>query len=182
MNTKKVAILFATLTFSLSGCVESKKQAEAPEVPVEPSTREKPPVDPNALTEVANFLSENGPFFISTVDGDQPRVRPFDFVMVFEGKLCFSTRAGKEVLKQLKVNPWMEICAVNKTDQASWIRVRGKGRVLDSPAAKEKAFELSPGVANIYKKTDNPQFTIICLEEGEVSFNSFTGKSRIVSF
>ena len=39
------------------------------------------------MKETLQFLKDAGTFYLATVDGDQPRVRPFGAVVEFEGKL-----------------------------------------------------------------------------------------------
>ena len=39
------------------------------------------------LEKVAEFLKGAGTYYLATVDGDQPRVRPFGTAHIFEGKL-----------------------------------------------------------------------------------------------
>ena len=62
-------------------------------------------------------------FFLATVDGDKPRVRPFGAINIFEDKLYFQTGKIKDVSKQLDINPNVEICGF--TD-GEWIRLEGK--------------------------------------------------------
>lgn len=181
MDKRVTILLFSACVFLLGGCVESKKNTE--EAPVAaPAKVEhvKPSFDPNALQEVYTYLSESQPFFISTVDGDQPRVRPFGFSMLYDGKLYFATGTAKEIAAQLQANPAVEITAVSK--EGGWIRVRGKAVFDTSIQAKTKAFELSPSLKGIYNSPDSPTFAVFYLTDGEVSFNSFTAESRIVSF
>ena len=51
------------------------------------------------MEEVKNFIKECGAYFLATVDGDQPRVRPFGTVNIFEGKLYIQTGTFKNVSK-----------------------------------------------------------------------------------
>lgn len=76
------------------------------------------------MHEVLKFLTDNPTFYIATVDGDKPRVRPFGFVMEFEGKLHFCTNNQKNVYKQLQVNPYFEVSTASP--EGRWIRLRGK--------------------------------------------------------
>ena len=62
------------------------------------------------MESVVNFLKEAGTYYLATVDGDQPRVRPFGTVNVFEGKLYIQTGKSKAVARQLKANHKAEIC------------------------------------------------------------------------
>ena len=53
------------------------------------------------MSAVLDYLKESGVFYLSTMDGNQPRVRPFGAVCEFEGKLYFITAKTKNVYKQL---------------------------------------------------------------------------------
>lgn len=61
---------------------------------------------------IANSLA--GVFYIATTDGDQPRVRPFDGAVVFDGKLYIGTGKQKDVFKQIEKNPKVEIFSMEK--------------------------------------------------------------------
>lgn len=43
------------------------------------------------MQEVYDFLKSAGTYYLATVDGDQPRVRPFGTIDIFEGKLYILT-------------------------------------------------------------------------------------------
>ena len=64
------------------------------------------------MEEVYEFLKKCGSYFIATIDGDQPRVRPFGTLLIFENKLYIQTGKVKNVAKQIMKNPKIEICAV----------------------------------------------------------------------
>ena len=74
------------------------------------------------MEEVYKFLKENPVFYVATMDGDQPRVRPFGVVALFEGKLYLQTGNVKPVYKQMTANPKIELCTTSK-DGAKWLRV-----------------------------------------------------------
>ena len=73
-----------------------------------------------AVERVCAFLEEAQVYYLATVEGDQPRVRPFGTAMVYEGKLYIQTGKVKPVSKQLAVNPKAEICAFAN---GQWVRV-----------------------------------------------------------
>ena len=132
------------------------------------------------MQEDFQFLKDNAPFFVSTVDNGKPRVRPFGFVMEFEGKLWFSTNNKKRVYKQLAANPYLEISTASPAGE--WVRLRGKAvfDAEDVARIKAKALEISPKLASMYK-VDDPIFEMFYLEEGEATFNSMTtGESKTV--
>ncbi len=72
------------------------------------------------MEEVYEFLKKCGTYYIATVDGDQPRVRPFGTVLIFENRLYIQTGKVKNVSKQIKKNSKVELCAV---DSGKWVRV-----------------------------------------------------------
>ena len=75
------------------------------------------------LVRVHNFLKHAQVYYLATVDGDQPRVRPFGTILIYEGKLYIQTGRKKNVSKQIKKNPKVELCAFNGK---TWLRLSGK--------------------------------------------------------
>lgn len=129
------------------------------------------------MKEILKFLTDNAPFYVATVAGDKPKVRPFGFVMEFEGKLWFCTNNQKNVYKQLKANPYFEVSTTSP--DGKWIRLKGKAVFNSTHAIKAKAIEVSPRLANMYS-ADDPIFEVFYIEEGEATFNSMTGESKTI--
>ena len=75
------------------------------------------------MKKVYDFLKNAGTYYLATVEGDQPRVRPFGTIDMFDGKLYIQTGLKKDVAKQLAMNPKAEICAFK---DGQWIRISGK--------------------------------------------------------
>ena len=74
------------------------------------------------MERVLKFLKEADTYYLATVEGDQPRVRPFGTAVMFEGKIYIQTGKSKNVSKQLHINPKFEICAFKGGE---WIRIAG---------------------------------------------------------
>ena len=72
------------------------------------------------MQEVYDFLKKCGTYYLATMEGDQPRVRPFGTIDLFDGKLTIQTGKKKEVSKQMMENPKIEICAF---DGQRWLRI-----------------------------------------------------------
>ena len=85
------------------------------------------------MQEVFDFLKKAGTYYLATVEGDQPRVRPFGTVNIFEGKLYIQTGKVKPCSKQMAANPKIEICAFNGQQ---WLRVAATAVNDDNVAAK----------------------------------------------
>ncbi len=129
------------------------------------------------MNEVLEFLNDNSVFYIATVDGDTPKVRPFGFAMEFNGMLCFATSNKKEVYAQLKANPKAEICTTSKTGE--WLRLKGTAVFVTSSDAKQAAFAAMPSLREIYGANDTI-FEIFTLENGEATFCSMAGGSKTI--
>jgi uncharacterized pyridoxamine 5'-phosphate oxidase family protein len=127
------------------------------------------------MPEVFEYLNGTT-FYLATVDGNKPRVRPFGFVMELKGKLYFSTNDTKPSYRQLRENPQVEICACK--DGKTWLRVSGKAVFDLSPETKEKAFEAAPFLKERYGRPEDPVLGLFYIEEGEAVFSSFGGADR----
>ncbi|TZE80270.1 pyridoxamine 5'-phosphate oxidase family protein [Calorimonas adulescens] len=129
------------------------------------------------MDEVLQFLKDNSPFYLATIDGDTPKVRPFGFVMKYEGKLCFCTNNQKDVYRQLKANPKFEISATAKTGE--WLRLKGKAVFITSRESKKAALDTMPSLRSLYSE-DDPIYEIFCADEAEATFYSMSGPSKNV--
>ena len=123
------------------------------------------------INKVFDFLKKSGTFYVATVDGEKPRVRPFGFTMIYNGKLYFCTNNQKPVFKQLGKNSHIEICACIGVD---WLRISGKAVFDESMEAKKAVLEVDPGMSALYKAEDEI-FEVFYIEEGYANFSSLSG-------
>jgi len=130
------------------------------------------------LQEVYDFLKECGTYYLATVEGDQPRVRPFGTVDIFEGKLYIQTGKVKNVSKQLQANPKAEICAFHK---GKWLRVSGKLIRDDRVEAKKHMLDAYPGLQSRYSPYDD-NTEVLYFEDATAVFSSFTEEPREIKF
>ncbi|MGD0662651.1 MAG: pyridoxamine 5'-phosphate oxidase family protein [Syntrophorhabdales bacterium] len=131
------------------------------------------------MEEVYEFLKKCGTYYIATIDGDQPRVRPFATVLIFENKLYIQTGKAKNVSKQIKKNPKIEICAV---DGPKWVRVEAVAVDDDRTEAKQKMLDAHPQLKNMYSADDN-NCQVLYLKNATATFYSFGGgEPRAVKF
>ena len=130
------------------------------------------------MKEIVDFLAKSQTFYLSTVnENNMPEVRPFGFVMEWDGKLAFSTSTVKKVYHQLQASPNVAICAyVAETMQ--WMRISGKVKFTDDIAAKRKILESMPFLKELYKSEDNPVLACFYIEEGEAGFYSFASMNE----
>ena len=130
------------------------------------------------MEEVYEFLKQCGTYYISTIDGNQPRVRPFGTVLVFEDKLYIQTGKVKNVSKQIKKNPKIEICAVNG---GKWVRVEAVAVEDDRTEARRKMLDAYPSLRNMYS-ADDGNSQVLYLKDATATFYSFGGEPRAVKF
>lgn len=130
------------------------------------------------MNEVLEFLLNNPTFYIATMDGDQPRVRPFGAVMKFEDKLYFTTNNTKPVFKQLTANPKVEISTTSS--KGEWIRLTGKAVVDSRREVKEAMLEAAPMLKNMYS-LDDDIFELFYLTDAIATFSSFTSAPKTIS-
>jgi len=130
------------------------------------------------MDEVLKFLTDDpSVFYIATIDGDMPRVRPFGFAMIHEGKLCFCTSNQKKVYKQLKANPNFEISKTAKDGE--WLRLNGKAVFNTTKQSKQAALEAMPMLGKMYS-VDDSIFEIFYIENAEATFCNMKGASRTI--
>lgn len=125
------------------------------------------------LQKALQFLQENKPFYIATVEDGKPRVRPFGLAFEHGGKLWFGTANTKPIYRQLQANSNVEISTTSPT--AAWVRLSGKAVFESNFDAKRKAFELMPTLSDIYKSgPEDPTFEVFYLADAEVVFQSMS--------
>jgi uncharacterized pyridoxamine 5'-phosphate oxidase family protein len=130
------------------------------------------------MEEVYEFLKKCGTFYLATVDGDKPRVRPFGVVHIFEGKLYIQTGKIKNVSKQMQINPNIEITAFM---DGKWIRLEGKVVRDDRIEAKTSVLDANLMLKSMYS-ADDDNTEVLYFEHAKATFCSFTEEARVVEF
>jgi len=130
------------------------------------------------MKEALDFLKESGTFYLATIEGDQPRVRPFGAAFEYEGKLYIVTNNTKNCFKQMLENPKVEISSMNKKGQ--WIRIAGEVSNDDTREVKEVAFEAYPFLKSMYN-IDDGIFAVLYFTKGTATISSVNGESETFS-
>ena len=130
------------------------------------------------MEEVLKFLKEAETYFIATMDGYQPRVRPFGTINLFENRLYIQTGKSKAVSKQLVNNSRFELCAFK---DGTWLRVSGNLIEDDRFEARKSMLDAYPELRSMYDENDgNTQ--VFYIKGAVATFSSFTAPSRTVKF
>ena len=130
------------------------------------------------MQEVFDYLKKCGTYYLATTDGDQPRVRPFGTVNIYDGKLYIQTGKIKDVSKQMAKNPKIEISA---GDGGTWIRVQAIAVTDDRREAKQSMLDAYPNLQGMYS-ADDDNTHVLYLKDAIATFSSFGGEPRVVKF
>ena len=130
------------------------------------------------MNEVYEFLKKCGTYYLATVEGDQPRVRPFGTVDLFEGRLYIQTGRRKKVSEQMKKDPLVELCCF---DGQIWLRLSGEAVEDDRVEAKKHMLDQYPSLRGMYDENDgNTQ--VLYLKNATAVFSSFGASDRVITF
>lgn len=129
------------------------------------------------MQEVYEFLKDCGTYYLATVDGDQPRVRPFGTIDIFDGKLYIQTGKVKDVSKQIAKNSKVEICAFK---DGTWVRISGNLVRDERIEAKEHMLDSYPNLKSMYDAHDE-NTEVLYFENAVATFSSFTAAPKVIN-
>ena len=130
------------------------------------------------MQQVYDFLKKCGTYYLATVEGEQPRVRPFGTVDLFDGKLYIQTGLSKSVAQQLKADPKVELCAF---DGERWLRVAATAVYDDNLEAQKHMLAAYPSLQAMYQPGDG-NTAVYYLQDATATFSSFTAAPEVVRF
>ncbi len=130
------------------------------------------------MNKVEQFLKDAGTYYLATVEGDQPRVRPFGTIHIFEDKLYIQTGKVKDVSRQLHANPKAEVCAFK---DGTWLRVAGELVEDDRTEARQSMLDAYPSLQQMYA-ADDGNTEVFYFKNAVATFSSFTSAPETVTF
>lgn len=130
------------------------------------------------MEKAVQFLKEANTYYLATVEGDQPRVRPFGTAHIFEGRLYIQTGKSKEVSKQLAVNPKAEICAFKGGE---WIRIAGELVEDDRREARQSLLDAYPSLQGMYA-ADDGNTQVLYFRNATATISAFTHEPESIRF
>lgn len=130
------------------------------------------------MNRVVEFLKEAEVYYLATVEGDQPRVRPFGTVNIFEGKVYIQTGRVKDVSKQLMANPKAEICAFKNGE---WMRVTGEFVEDDRNEARQAMLDAYPSLQSMYA-ADDGNTQVFYIRNARAVISAFTHAPEVIEF
>ena len=130
------------------------------------------------MKRVCEFLKNAEVYYLATVEGAQPRVRPFGTINEFEGKLYIQTGKVKPTSKQLAVNNKAEICAFK---DGAWVRIACELIEDDRVEAKKSMLDAYPNLRGMYDENDgNTQ--VFYMQNVTATFSAFGKSPEVVEF
>ena len=130
------------------------------------------------METVYSFLKKCDTYYLATTEGDQPRVRPFGTVDIFEGKLYIQTGKKKDVSKQMLANPKVEICGFAGGE---WIRVAGTIVEDDRLEARQHMLDAYPSLSGMYQ-ADDGNCQVLYLKDATATIYSFSDAPKVIRF
>lgn len=130
------------------------------------------------MKRVLDFLKDVGIYYLGTVDGNKPKIRPFGTINLFEDKLYIQSGKKKDVAKQIEKNPNFEICAFSK---GKWIRVSGELVEDDRFEAKKSMLDAYPELRGMYSEDDG-NTVVYYIKNGKATISSFGKAPEEIEF
>jgi len=130
------------------------------------------------MQEVYDFIKACGTYYLATVEGDQPRLRPFGTADIFEGKLYIQTGNVKPVFKQLIENPKAELCCYK---DGAWLRLSGELVHDDRVEAKKHMLDTHPSLRKMYDENDGIT-AVFYFKNATATISSFTAEPKVFTF
>lgn len=131
------------------------------------------------MKEVYEFVKNCGVYYLATVEGDQPRVRPFGTIDVFNDKLYLQTGKVKAVSQQLKANPKIEISAMSNDHK--WIRITAEAVLDDCVEAQAHMLDAYPELKGMYQAGDG-NTEVYYLKNAVAQICSFAEVPKVIEF
>ncbi|MBR4774995.1 MAG: pyridoxamine 5'-phosphate oxidase family protein [Bacteroidales bacterium] len=159
-------------------CIGGGQQPASEEQAVVPENYQS--ANPENMQQVRDFLHQAGCYFLATVDGDQPQVRPFGTAEIIEGKLYIQSGHVKNVAKQIAANPKVAICAYNAQD-GRWLRITATLQEDPRVEIKKAMLDANPGLRSLYDENDD-NTAVYFLKDAHATISSFTAPPVEIEF
>lgn len=130
------------------------------------------------MEKVYQFLTDAGVYYLATMDGDQPRVRPFSTVALYDGRLYIQTGRVKPVSRQIAANAKVELCAFKN---GVWLRLSGTLVEDERVEAKKAMLDAHPFLRDRYDENDD-NTQVFYFTHATAQFDSFTVPQEIIEF
>ena len=132
----------------------------------------------SSIEKACKFLKDAETYYLATVEGDQPRVRPFGTANIFEGKLYIQTGKSKPVSQQLHINPKAEICAFK---DGEWLRIACELIEDERREARAAMLDAYPHLRAMYSEDDG-NTEAFYIQNATATYSSFSKAPEVETF
>ena len=178
MKTIYHILALAAAVLAVTACKCGGEQAADEPATPDPATYQS--ANTENMQQVRDFLHQAGCYFLATIDGDQPQVRPFGTAEIIEGKLYIQTGHVKNVAKQIAANPKVAICAYNAAD-GRWLRISATLQEDPRVEIKKAMLDANPGLRRMYDENDD-NTAVYFLKDAKAVICSFTAPPVEIDF
>lgn len=134
---------------------------------------------PAGMQKVYDYLKKSHIFYIATYDGTQARVRPFGAIAVFEGRIYTQTGKIKNVYRQMKEFPRIEMCTMG---EGGWLRIEADVVEDDRREARTAVLDQCPSLRNMYSEDDG-NCTVFYFKNVKATFvQGSKGTGEVIEF
>ena len=130
------------------------------------------------MENVFEYLRNARVFYLATIDGDTPRVRPMATLVIYDGKIYTIMTTNKKMYRQLLENSNVEVTAMFGQ---TWIRLSGKLILDDRKQTVIDLLEDNPQA----KQTFGGNLEMVApfyFKDVTATINSFTAKPITYTF
>ncbi|NDJ27493.1 pyridoxamine 5'-phosphate oxidase [Campylobacter sp. MIT 12-8780] len=127
--------------------------------------------------EILDLLDKSVGFIATKGTCGNPRVRPFQSPLFYEGKLYYCTSYKKNFYKHTQAHSGVELSAY---DGNSWVRIRGEAVFEENLAVKKAMFEKYPSLKELYQSPENKDFAVFYFKNPSIKIQDFNGRDEIV--
>jgi uncharacterized pyridoxamine 5'-phosphate oxidase family protein len=131
------------------------------------------------MKKVLDFLKKNNIFYVATVDGDKPAIRPFGAVTEINGRLYIVTNNKKDVYRQMTKNPVIAICCMDQ--DGTWLRLTANVETDPQKKSRVKMLEDIPALKTMYN-ADDGLVEVLFLKDAVATFYPPSGDPEIIKF
>ena len=130
---------------------------------------ESEPIDPVQLPELAQSVMSEAKFpMLSSIDGDQPRLRPVSPVKTDGFTVYVANLKAYHKTQEIAANPKVELCYMDsKHDQ---VRITGVAEVLEDADELQTIWDDNPLLRQYLGTIDNPMLIVYRIVPKQVRF------------
>ena len=123
--------------------------------------------------KINEFLDRAGVWYFLTTDGNRPKGRPFRFHLLKDGTLYFGTGTFKQVYRQMRANPHVEILAVAGDE---FLRYDGEVVLEEDDRLAQAVLAKAPAMGKLYNEETGFRLGMFHLANGKAEICTAMGR------